>query len=152
MEGYRRQGHISITRFHEVSRRPSYEDARHVARIVFDQQSPVRAPDIGAERCRPVAQAEQMNAGRSQGSLLLRQEGQPEAEPILWQSKRDIALVLLPDRNRRAAQGTVDRLMVGTDGIQGDVALEFSQSVSGKAIPRSGGSGDLGFISFGIWS
>lgn len=89
--------------------------ARCLARIVLDKQAAVRTPDVGAERRRPVAQAEQMNSGRPQRAPLLRQEGQPETEPILWQSKRDLAFVLPPDRNRRAAQGAVDRLMVRAD-------------------------------------
>ena len=105
VQGYRRQRHVGIAGFHEVSGWPSNEDARHVARIVFDKQAPVRTPDVGAERRRPIAQTEQVNAGRPQGALLLGQECQPEAQSILWQPKGNLALVLPPDRDRRAAQG-----------------------------------------------
>ena len=69
-----------------------------------------------------------MNAGRPQGTLLFRQECQPEAQAILWQPKWNLALVLPPDRGRRTAQTAMDRLMIGADDVEGNVALEFPLS------------------------
>src|SRR5208337_4099149 len=42
--------------------------------------------------------------------------------PSVW----DLALMIPPDRNRRAAETAVYRLVVGTDDVERDVPLEFS--------------------------
>ena len=68
-----------------------------------------------------------MNPGRPHGALLLRQEGEPEVHSILWQSKWNLTLMVSPDSNRRAAQSTMDRLMIGADDVECDIPLEFTQ-------------------------
>src|SRR5271165_5760205 len=68
-----------------------------------------------------------MDACWAQGPLLLGKKGQPEASPIFRQAEWDLALMIPPDRNRRAAETAVYRLVVGTDDVECDVPLEFPQ-------------------------
>ena len=76
MESYRWQGHIGVARLHKVAGWPAHEDARHVTRVILDEQPALRASEIRAQRRGPVPQSEQMNPVRSQGALFLGQEGQ----------------------------------------------------------------------------
>src|SRR5208282_4227528 len=68
-----------------------------------------------------------MDACWAQGPLLLGKKGQPEASSVIRQAEWDLALMIPPDRNRRAAETAVSRLVLGADDVERDVPLEFSQ-------------------------
>ena len=83
-----------------------------------------------------------MDACWAQGAFLLGKKGHPETSPIIRQAERDHALVIPPDRNRRAAETAMYRLVVGTDDVERDVPLELPQGERGMP-PR------IVFASFG---
>ena len=72
-----------------------------------------------------------MNAGRSQGPLLFRQERDPELQSILRQPQRDLTFMVPPDGEGRAAQRTVNGLMIGSDNVEGDITLQLTQGQRG---------------------
>ena len=48
-------------------------------------------------------------------------------QSILRQPQRDLAFMVPPDGEGRAAQRTVDGLMIGPDNIEGDKTLQLTQ-------------------------
>ena len=68
-----------------------------------------------------------MDACWAQGPFLLGKKGQPEPSSVIRETERDFALMIPPDRNRRAAKAAVQRLVVRSDDVERDVPLEFPQ-------------------------
>ena len=74
-----------------------------------------------------------MDAVWSQGALLFGQEGHPERHAIDRHAKRELRLMISPDRNRRALQRTVDAVVIASGDLVTNPALH-SRSVSRAAL------------------
>jgi hypothetical protein len=66
---------------------------------------------------------------------LLRQEGNPELQPVSGQSQWQGSRYLAPDSNRWSLQACMDLLVVLADDLQDEPSLEFAQ---GKHRSRPG--------------
>src|SRR5208282_4877935 len=81
------EGQVSGPCFDETARGPLDENSGNVARVVLDQKLAFGAAEIGAQDVRPIGEAVQPYAIRSELAPFLRQERNPEGHAVVRHAK-----------------------------------------------------------------